>query len=92
MSENTYTPDTDHVRAAWEEITYLESRGDIPREVARGQFDRWFAAELRKAKAEALREAALHLVGGLNQATLNAERREIKRWLRARADEMEGEG
>ena len=47
------------------------------------------AAEVRAAKAEALRAAADKMRGGFNPGTLNSERRQIKRWLRERADEYE---
>ena len=39
-----------------------------------------------EVRAQVLREAADEMERGFNSATLNAERRAIKRWLRARAD------
>ena len=44
---NEYTPTTEQVRDVW-----------IDRDGDNRPFDRWLAVEIRKAKAEALREAA----------------------------------
>ena len=54
---------------------------------ATAKFDRWLAALIREAKAEALEEFAGQMATGFNPQTLNAERRAIKREARARAAE-----
>lgn len=49
------------------------------------EFDAWLAQHDAEAQATALEEAADEMEGGFNADTLNLERRQIKRWLRARA-------
>lgn len=58
--------------------------------VAQAVFQEWYASELRKAKAEALREAA----EGLKSAAWSSRQalNEPWGWLRDRADRIEGGG
>ena len=49
MSE--YTPTTAHIRDAWSELNYLESKGNIPYQDSGDEFDRWLA-EVERASAE----------------------------------------
>ena len=99
-----YTPTTDEVREFhWEAvIAAIPSMPD-----PNAQFDRWYAGERAKAKAEALREAADHLAtpyitwtnGGTTSVyssvaeaeTGLSKAVELTAWLRAEATRIEKE-
>jgi hypothetical protein len=69
-----YTPTTDEVKACAESDNPY---GELPE----GQFDRWYAEEIRKAKAQALEEAA-------NDGEIQDNRPWVEWWLRKRAKQI----
>lgn len=107
-----YTPTTEHVRAQYaRQENYDEFyEGDLYRtpggQASAEAFDRWLTAELRRAKAEVLREAAddlerdnaspnlIELEGryaGFYSGIRGATSKAIEK-LRTRADKLEGAG
>lgn len=99
-----YTPRTETVREAWQ---YANGACDCCRngfhKPVYEAFDRWHAEELRKAKAEALREAAERLeestradannyIGRPRPTFGHSDRYADVQWLKQRAADIEGGG